>query len=225
MTDGERNLIEIGDYFIIYSSITKKPYITEDRECYVTEMMKEADAYAEKFGNCYRSEKPEKLVRGLYCNKFYSYGIKTIILKKANKDEIRINITKEDVEPKQYLNEDVNADILRLMETKKKKYLRSLRDEDLFCPISINIRLKGQYPKIAYCNAHKHGEMYLPLFTTIQEFEKWNSKQGNKWKPFKTSLEKIDPHRKKNSVIVNPETEKLILYGNIIKDVLKEKKN
>ncbi|MBO4847206.1 MAG: SseB family protein [Lachnospiraceae bacterium] len=224
MTTEEKNLIEIGDFFVIYSNATKKPYISEDRECFIFDTMKEADKFIGEDKRFYRNDRSEKLSQKVYCSKYYSYGIRTIVLKKIKGERVRISIEKADVKPRQYLNDETNANVYRLMETRKKKYLRSLKDNMLFCPISISIRLKGQYPKVSYCNALKNNEMYMPLFTTVQEFEKWNSKQANRWRPLGTTISKIEPERKGHSIIINPDSDKLILYNKVIKDVLKEKK-
>lgn len=224
MTQDERNLLEVANYYVVYSSFTGKPYINENKSCYIAETQKGADSFISNFGNCYKSQAPEKFNQSVYA-KLYSYGIQRITLQKAKGDIVNISLSKTDLKNRQFFNTEANLNLYLLKETSKKKYLRELKNCSIYCPIAIDIRMKKQYPNIHYCKATINGNKYMVIFTTLQEFEIWNKKQNNRWKLLGTTIPKIDQERKGDSLLINPETDNLILDDRLLKDLLKERNN
>ena len=220
MTDKERNLLELGEYYIIMAADTKKPYIDDDRSVYIYDTIGEALAFCKTHPGTYKDTKPVTLNQRFYCNKFYALGIEKIVLKKVNKEAIIIPLVREDIKNRQFFNHDGNAHINCLIQSKKKKYLRALKNDDLYCPLIIVPRLTKQYQILKYCKATYNNAEYMILFSTIQEFDSWNETQGKKWKPMKTSLVKIEQERHGLPVLINPFSDHLILSSQNIYTVI-----
>ncbi len=229
MDDKAHNYISLNKFFRIKTKATKKTYIDEEIRCYLTDTMKEADdiiARLKTIGvETYRENAPESFQKKEYCGLFYEYGITTLWVKFAKEKDARIyEIEKDDVPPGVAYNEDTCADINRLFSTSKLKYLRSLKNEPLFCPVIIDPRFKKQYPTIRYGKAMIKGKEHFIMFSDLKSFDEWNETQDLKWSPFKTSIFSFQDIRKAESIIINPMSEKLILNNQTIKDSFREKR-
>lgn len=222
MDDKERNLLELGEYHILRSNKTKKPYIDENKQCYVIEGISDIKEMVKNIPDTYYDKK-STLNQSIYCNEFYSEGIEKIVFRPLKKEEMVIDITKGDIKKRFYANKDANFNLLLLTETSKKKYLRNLKSCSFITPVVLDPRQTKQYPKIHYCSAKIEEKTYFILFSTLQEFDKWNEGQGNTWKPLEVHFKDIEKERKGNDVLVNPLSEKLIIANKHIHEVLKEK--
>ena len=143
-----------------------------------------------------------------------------------DKSEMYIPLAVEDVskEMLQYYNCETSGDVTRLQLTKQHPYLKNLANGKFITPVKILRREKKGYPHVRYSYAtFGTKERYFVLFTTLQEFEKWNDFQNGEWKPMEMSLLKFKKIRNNNPVFINPFSNKLILTNDLIKDALNEK--
>lgn len=218
MDSAYKNIIELKEYYIVKSSKTNKPYLDEYFNCYLYETTFEFDDFSKKFTDTYIETKPEHLTPATYMIEFYSYGINNIIVKQANKKEIKIPLENDPDIKKQYYNRETNRNLLRLKQTGEKRYLRELKDKDFFVPLYIEERNPMEYTQIKYSYAYfdKTSKYYL-LFSTLQEFNNWNNEQNKKYQPLKMTLNSFEKIRKKNELLINPQTDKILLLNEQIK--------
>lgn len=224
METEQESLLTLSPYYIVYSDITKKPYIDRNNSCYLFEVKFDAQNFANELGHASVSESAY-IKKTTSCTEFYSYGIEQIRIKtRKNKEFVNIKIKEEDI-TKQFYNVLANRAICRLKQTNETKYLRELKGLPFFVPVLIDIRMPKQYPVIHYSYASFSGmDKYYLLFSTIQEFDKWNKDQENKWSPLGISLDTMGRIRGNDPVIINPIQDKLILTDRLIKTALTEKK-
>ena len=224
MTQDEINKLTQKEMHLIISPLTKHPYIDEQDNCYMFELMREASDYVkEKPGTAYDKA---QFYRQIICSDLYAIGAKRIIIKQANVSKpIEIEIDKSSVK-KQFYNVDTSRLVYQIKQTKKKKYLLKLIDRIFYMPVLIDVRVKKHYPHLHYSYATFNGDdlNYL-LFTTLQEFDKWNESQNGKWKALETTLIKFESIRNGKAIFINPLHEQLILTDKQLKMILKEKNN
>lgn len=204
------NILTLKEYFLIMSTLTKKPYLDKNYGCYMFETRSDADAFTKEIqGTYYEEARTFKQIH--FCTEFYSYGITSIHVQERGKEIIIVPVEKEDVR-KQFYNADANKLIYRLKQTSEKQYLRKLNNVSFFAPVFIEKRLPKQHPSIHYCYATFTGnDVYYILFSTLQEFELWNKEQVRDWKPLEISLSKFSQIQKGKPVLINPIQDKLIL--------------
>ncbi len=214
MQDDQFILFQKKPYYLIRSTKTEKPYIDINDGCYLFEAKMEAISFTKNIPDTSIDEARQLTPR--FCTDMHSYGIKYIRIKeRGEKKSTDIEITKNDIK-KQFYNCEANRDILRLLQTSQKKYLRDLKDKLLIIPININVRAKGEYPVVQYCYATYDDpkKKYYILFSTIQEFNKWKEDQKDKgadWKSQGTSINNLKRICDGQDIIINPLSDKLII--------------
>lgn len=225
MTDSQKNLIELNQYYIIKSKITNLPYLSEDCGIYIIQMPSDADEFISKHENTFKDESIQ-LTKDIYGRQFYDLGCKKIYVKSGYSEMQVIPLEKEDAynsKCKKLYNGKSNFAFLRLLETNKRNYLRMLKDERVFCPVKIEQRHSHQYPKISYCKGTIATDEYYLLFTTKEEFDKWNKTQNDAWNCLAVTLLTFDFVRNNIPVIINPLSIKLKITNKLYKEILKEK--
>lgn len=233
MTDEEKNLLTITAYYVVYSSNTGYPYIDKDGYCCFFETEVEANNYAESVSNqipdTLKVQDAKQFKTKELCAELYGYGIIGIRVFKRGKESIDVDITEDDAKSGKrgvLYNPAATRLVLRAQEVMQKQYLRALRSQSFYAPVIVDKRQYGQYPHLAYCYAtFKTSENYYLLFTTLEEFYKWNMTQENAWSPLECQIAKFDRIRKNNPVLINPISNQLFLDSNtfnIIKSGTKE---
>lgn len=209
---------------MIYGSKTKKPYIDADGGCYLFETKSAASDFANRIEDTY-VENAKAYKQTEFCNEFYGLGIKKIIVNMKSGDTKEIPLSKKDV-PRGFYNAKCNFAIQRLRQTRQKQYLRELKTRKFLTPAMVEPRAKAKCPVIKYCYAYvKDGEKMFILFSTLDEFNEWNEKKGKKiWKPLNIEFKNFDRIRKKNTVVINPLSDKLILSNAQVSAILKMEK-
>ena len=124
-----------------------------------------------------------------------------------------------------HYNGDAVKKILLLKETKKKKYLRAMCKDYFVAPMEIAPREYGTYPYIAHVIASGGKQKYVPLFSDLQEFSPWNEKMKNEFFPHAVTIEDLEENMDgRIPIIINPESDRLILSIEMKEIVIKEAK-
>ena len=218
------NLLSINKFNVIMSARTKKPYMTDDGACFLYEINAEASKFCEKTPDTY-VEGPKILKQTEFCNGFYSLGIKKINVQTKTGELVEIPLSKKDV-PRGFYNPKCNFSTLMLKQTKKKKYLNDLKSRKFLTPARVDPRVSGKISVVHYCYAYlkDNKEKMFLLFSSLDEFNEWNEKKEKKmWKPLNIEFKNFDRIRKKNSVVINPLSDKVILNNAQIQTVMKTK--
>ncbi len=220
MDQDQKNLLTIKPYYLIRSKRTKRPYIDMNRACYMFETNSDATTFAQESEDTY-VEEAKTYRQAVFATEFYSYGIRKIKVK-GRKDETFIEIPIEPTDiHRQFYNEEVNHLLYRLKQTGKKEYLLALKNGQILIPTLIEARAKKFMPKIHYCYAEgQSGPLYI-CFSTIQEFEKWNKTQGDKWAPLAVRFSDIDKIKKGCTICINPMDDKIIISSRQMQMMLK----
>lgn len=219
MKDEHQTLL-FGEYYTILSSKTKKPYIDDDNNCYIFDTLIDANKFVSNIKNAEISDL-ELIKSGLFISKLYSLGIDNIKLKQGvSNSYVTIPVEKEDCK-KRYYNRETTRNIVKLKQYSDKSYLRLLKDGTFISPIYIEPRLPQRYGTLKYPFAKTpDSKKYFILFTDLEEFNKWNEDQSQKFKPLEVNLIKEERIRNNNPVIINPLSDKLVLNNAYIKEAL-----
>lgn len=207
-------------YYVLYSEKTKKPFIDKKGNTYAFQIKREADEFIKALPvPCY-IEEPITLEQNKQIVTFYSMGSENLRIRKSGEDFKDIPIKANDVPRTIYYNPDLNFDIELLKETSEKQYMDALGRDFFFIPVALPERNMGSFPVIYYVDALlKSGQHYVVLFSTVDEFEKWNEAFKKNCSPLKVKMEKIKKIIKDRDVIINPMSDKLFLLNRQLKDI------
>ncbi len=223
------DLLTTSNFYLILSQNTNRAYLDKNYRCSMFETEFEAKKYVDTLNETLKTDvlliqaaQPFKIKE--LCPTLYAQGVVGINLFKKGKDPIVIPITKEDaINGKRgtLFNPETSRFIHRAQQTLQKKYLRALKQGTFYAPVCIDERAKGQYPHVSYCYAtFRTPEQFYVLFTTLDEFNLWNSTRNNEWQPLEIKISKFDRIRGNSSVLINPLSNKICLDDknfNIIK--------
>lgn len=211
MTKEETNLLTLKPYYKIRSATTGRIYMDKDLRCYLFETDREAKQFCEQFDDLEIME-GDYIRQAPFLAHCYGMGIETIRIKEVSKENFtEIKIEKADIR-RQYYNPKAVKNIVRLKQTRKKKFLEELMQAEFIVPILIKDRKEKEYPTLQYAYAtFQDDTKYYLMFATLQEFEDWNTSQGNIFFPYKTNFKEHKQVRKENPILINPLTDKLIL--------------
>lgn len=213
------NLLTLKQYHQIISDKTERFYIDKDYRCYLFESEYDAKQFCEQIADIHFDD-ASFIKQDPFLSTCYGLGVETIRLKTSSEEQYTdIQIGRNDVR-NQFYNPLAMKNILRLKQTKQRKYLANLSDVLFISPVIIDERKVGEYPVIHYSYAMLDSPFtYYVLFTTVQEFESWNKKQNWQYQPNQTSLQELNKVRDKNPVIINPTSDKLVLTHNQIQSI------
>lgn len=206
------NLLSLSKYCRIMSHATDRLYIDQSYSCYLFDTEREAGQFCDGTDNTYHTDL-ENIRPSPFLADCYGIGIERIRVKKVTLKEFQnIPLSASDVR-RQYYNPAAQRPLLRLKQTRMKKYLDEMADISLLCAVMPDKRREGQYPALHYAYARftSDPEYYYLLFTTIQEFSLWNEEQKNIYSPVKTSPAEFSRVRKTHPVLINPASDRLIL--------------
>lgn len=220
MHEKHLKLLTENKYYLIYSKRTNRPYLNVNNAGFMFESRLEADAFIKEMkDDLMRKNEPQQNTKDVI-SLFYSCGMEKVFLKtSSSKDLVEVPVCKEDTKGV-YYNCILTRSIIQLKQTKKKKYLRDMYKLKFIIPIMIKKRKKKEYHQLHYIYATVKKDMkYYVFFSTLQEFEKWNEKQNEVWKPLEVLMPAVKSIRGDNPVLINPLTDKLILTGQQINDM------
>lgn len=224
MNERHLKIITESKYYIIISKDTNRPYIDDNYSSYMFSNAKDANAFIKALKVGAYINKDSKQYTKEVISLFYALGVEKICIKPSGSDNfVDIPVLREDAK-KFYYNGYLNSRIYRLKQTKKKKYLRDMYKAKFIVPILLDKRKSQNYPHMHYVYAKlkKNIEFYV-FFSTIAEFEKWNTSQKDEWKPLEMRMGDFKKIRKDSPIIINPLSDQLILTGEQVDDMTLKK--
>ena len=212
--------------FPIYSTKTTQIHINANRQTLFFEDDVLAKEYVTKHKNVRvgvgLQSKPENIQA--FISRLYGMGTAEILVTlKDEKEPLHIKIEPANVMPSLY-NPMVMFNILRLKHTAEKKYLEDLKGSMFISAVVLTKRKPQGYPKIQYVfgkmpNSNKQTR-YFFLFTTMKEFSGWNKAHEYKYEPCEVEIRRFEAIRKKNPVLINPNTDAIVLTEKQLKENL-----
>ncbi|WP_027432040.1 SseB family protein [Lachnospira multipara] len=219
------NILSLNEFYMIMSSKTKKPYINKQYNCYMFDTKKSADDFIAQFpsANIFISDKIKNFKSKVFLEKLYNLGIKNIILE-FKKEKIIIATEKPELRFLLY-NPLTEGYLLQLRQSGGKKYLRDLWNCNFFTAVRVEKRKYAKHPIIQYpfATIKNNGKFFL-LFSSIDDFNKWNNTQECIWSPMEININKFDRIRNRNPIIINPNSDRIVLTNNLIKIIKEGKK-
>lgn len=214
------------EYYVLSSSLTKHPFISESGNVYLFETETQAKPFLEKDKRLFLAPPKQYEQRSLYVT-FLSQGATKIFLVDREGNSLSETLSPSDpgAPPIMYLS-DTNRIFYLLWHTGQKKYLQEFADMDIIAPMYTEPRPKKFFPKLLYPNALSKSEQdksFVFVFTTLKGFDEWNESQGSKYFPLKMTFKEFETIRKRSTVIINPTYDRLPIYDNVIRAVLSQK--
>lgn len=215
--------LSLNDFFKIMSSNTKKLFMDREFNCYMFDNKKDAEKFCENLEDTY-IEPINSIRPQIFCENLYSLGYENIKIT-VRKDKFIIPTVKPEFQYGLHNNE-LNRYLILLKQTKAKKYLKHFYKTPFFCPVYITERKIKEHPNLKYsCAKITDKGVYYILFSSIYEFEKWNSTQETDWKPFRVKIHNFNRIRKNNPIIINPHSDRIMLTNEYIKVIMEAKSN
>ena len=218
------NLLTLKKFYKVQSDKTGQMFMDKDFNCYLFEKKSDAQAYMSEITDIsiVNADIPRPTI---FCDELYIYGFKNIrVFTDSKFVDIPISSTKRPCQLTMY-NPESDGNILRLKQTCKKKYLSSLYNSTFYSPVLITDRMVGKHPVLHYLYAEYSNSKYYVLFSSIKAFNDWNSKREEDWKPLETNIARFERIRMKNPIIINPDTDKILISNEFIKYIMEAKKN
>lgn len=217
--------LTLSEYFVIKSSKTNTVYMGPDRQAYLfsAESRNDANQFIKEHEGTYFDDKPAYYQSTNLLQELYPQGFSWVVINN-NADE-KIEIVATDI-PNDFFNARANANILLLRQSKKKQYLRNMAEETYITPVKIDKRKAKDVPLIHYAYATIPGrsEKFYLLFSTLQEFNKWNAEVGEKWDPLEANIKTFNQIRLQNPILVNPLSDKFVLSHDTLRKLAYSKK-
>lgn len=188
---------------LIYSSITKSLFISENRTAIIFLDIKDAEKYRDTNKNIYIyvDKRPKKAVY----SDCYAAGALSIKLTWSEGKEQMIPL-QEDLLERRFYNGKANADIARYLYTKDPACLISMSEDRFIVPIKITNQpyVKAVYLTVYDRNNRSEGsqDFYYLAFTDLKEYEKWG-KEKEEWKPLMVDFESLARIGKNHGFIIN----------------------
>lgn len=222
MNQEHTNLLSLSEYCTLISKKTNMPYLDKENNVYIFDTLIDANEFIKTAADTTVSDK-EILKPSFFITYMYGLGAENVCVKKGDKEDfITIPVDKADTK-KDFFNPSANRNLLRLLQTGDKKYLRNLKEDIFLCPVKIDKRQAKKYSSIHYaCAKLKDDKKFYLLFTTLDEFNKWNEAQGKNCLPLEVNMIKESQIRRNNPVIINPLSNKVILNDRYLKLILKK---
>lgn len=212
ITSENHSLLTLKEYKTILSDITKAPFVDKKGACYMFEIPSEARMFCENNPHTYESESKHMQGLAFWVSNLYLSGVKSVNIKtRENNHFVNVVFGPEDIKSNLYDNHNTNFHLLQLKQYSLKRNLRGLREGLFITPIMLPPRSEGEYPKINYCYVTKNSRRFYVLFSNLKEFQTWNEKQNNAFSPLITDFLKAKRIRKKDGVLINPLSDKMML--------------
>ena len=214
MTKSDNNILTLNEFYMIYSTVTKFPYMDENRAAFLFT----TDYYAQSFVKSHEDTRIEK-------KRYYTAEELCTVLNKFGFVMIHLNLEGKDIEAvidknyvkRNFYNPELSANILLLKQTKKKIYMRKISKCFFIVPLQIDNGL--EVPKIKYAYATLPGiEGYFYLaFTDLTEYNLWVNKAKGKWGPVKMSFKDVMNICKKENMLINSMTLQVVLSHDMLR--------
>lgn len=209
-------ILSTKSYHAIVSVPSKHFYIDRQNRCYLYENESDAKAFCETQPDKLSISQKRQFNLQKLLIKLFNMGAAKVKVKTSDGISCEIPIEEKDV-PLGYYNPVATYNILRLLQTGEKKYLRELKNCDFLAACYVPNRKTGEYPKLHYAYAtipfaDGKEENFLLLFTTINSFQKWTQLQPETvFSPIRMSIARLRTTVGATSLMFNPGTEELLL--------------
>lgn len=207
--------------YAIYSKHTQYFYIDHLKTGYFFFNHQEA----QKFLNAQYDDYYSKRINNIkdiqkFINELFDNGFAEIQIINNNSEKMKYSVIRLFEDDKQFHNNMTNGNILRLRQKKDKECLQQLYKANFIIPAKILQRNK-RHPYVNYVIATKKNDKkkYLPIFTDLKEFNKWNKK--NEWEALMLPMFKIKNISEKDGIVINPSSKAIILSKNNFKYISK----
>ena len=199
------NIARNNDYYLIYSSKSGMPYLSEDKCIYCFELRSEGMQFVENHENTEMGDEYVKLSNSII-NALFENGADGIRVKPKGTGELFIEL-KEEYFKGRFHNRDTVRNLILLKQTGEKRYLRALKAGFFYMPVLIEKRKRCSYQRTHYCQAVKDEQKTCLLFADIRDFEEWKKDRNEEWNAVSITIKEA----------VNMiETGQLNIYGYLI---------
>ena len=167
------------DYFLIYSTKSEMPYISEDNCIYCFELRSEGSQFVEVHENTEMGDERVSLTKNII-NTLFENGADGIKIKAKEVEELSMELSGNDFKGR-FHNRETVRNLMLLKQTGEKRYLRALRKNRFFMPVLIEKRERCGYQQTHYCQAVKDEQKTCLLFADIRDFEEWKRDRSENW--------------------------------------------
>ena len=207
--------------YILDSTVTGKPYLTEDRKSHIFFRERDAEGCLQEYPDTRLSGPYETDIKSLM-ERLYASGTEEILL---HDDQGEITARKIDMKclsPTYPYNADLNAAICLLKQIRQKKYLEKIGLSDLFMVAGVR---ETPEIKIVYGTARVAevpDDYWYVVFSDLAEYNVWKS-EGMKWNAIRRSFAEVYSICKGHGLMINPCGNRLVLSPELVEAVPRPK--
>lgn len=196
--------------YMIYSTRTGMPFLSETREIVLFDNAQEADDFLDKNKDTRRDEgiiydMKSLQERGAACG-----ALRAVIRHSGKTTSYAVHpVPKHE----RYTNPEVTARLALMLETRKKKYLKELGTAHFIAATQINKDEKTGYPVIrygaAFASARNKSDFLYLLFSDLDAFNEWCSDEP--WEPLEIEFWQVAEFFHGKGVMINPGSSDLLV--------------
>lgn len=208
------------EFYLILSSITDKPYVSDDMSVFCFEKKADGLKFVQEHKDTKIGIEPVRLNRPDFRRLFLD-AISKVKIVTAEGDHLTVSLNQKDFRD-HIGNENAVKNLTLLEQTGLKKYMRNLNRCDFYMPVYIDIRKPGHIQKIHGCKAERNGRESRLIFATVWDFNEWNKLQKREWDAVKISFKEAADMAKGTDINIYKH---LIADQEMIRIIQEEKKN
>ena len=202
--------------YILDSTVTGKPFLTEDRESHIFFRTQDAETFLQEYQNTRLSGPYETDVEHLM-ERLYASGTEELIF--HDKEETANRKIDKNCLSKTYpYNAELNAAICLLKQTKQKKYLEKIGLSDLYMVAGVR---ETPEIRIVYGTARMTeipDDYWYVVFSDIAEYNVWKS-GGMKWNAIRRSFSEVYGICRGHGLMINPCGNRLALSPELLESI------
>ena len=207
--------LESDKLYILNSKQTGKPYLDEERCCYLFRDAKDAGETQNTFPDTFVGD-PWFYEREKLAALCYAAGADYIKLK-IGKEEAKLPLTAEIVKVGPY-NHELAGVLALLKQTRQQRYLKKLA----LCEFIVAVKIKKNPELEIVYGIVKHtikevDPLYL-VFSDLEEYNLWATNVPG-WSPLKISCRELQRMRGKHGIMINPSGNRMILKAKDLQDI------
>lgn len=185
-------ITDLNEVFTAISKKTGKPYIDDEKKGHIFTSPKSANKFKEETKDEIEIDGPKYVDFEILSASMYQAGAASICVHNENKTEDE----KISAPKKKYYNPETNFALDRLKETRRKKYLRMLKNATFLVPCEIKNGIE-----IYFAVAKAEENEFILAFTDLDEYQLWE--EGKNYEPLMLTSGEIKQIAKERNVIVN----------------------
>lgn len=215
-------------YYGIFHKKTKKLYINHNRQSFIFKDHTEAQKKIYETDENLYSEiinLPKKTTIDDYINNLYESGISSILYIKKDKTTQEIKLISYYKLKKKFTNPAAEMVKTRVQQHLGKTTLQAFYNIKFIVPSKIVTEKDIQKIEYLLINNKETNNEYLPIFTTLDNYNKWNKKTGQELEPLLIPMKIIKRISGIDGIIININTsDPLYLNKKLLDYIRKEKK-